>query len=67
MRRNKTRNRKMRPSALPTQQRQRLEFEGNGIAGTIVWSPLDEDEAKRLAADIERLLVGRVLAGLREP
>ena len=67
MKRNKTRDRKKRPSALPTQQSQRLGFKGNGITGTIVWSPLDEDEAQRLVADIERLLVDRVLTVLREP
>ena len=67
MLRNKEDKNNARPTAPPTQHRRRLDFERDGLAGTIGWSTLDEDEADRLAADIERLLVDRVLADLRRP
>lgn len=55
------------PSAPRSPRRQVLDFEGDGIEGTIVWSPLSKDESNEIAAKIERLLVDRVLAALREP
>jgi len=57
----------VQPSAPRSPQPQVLDFEGDGFEGTIVWSPLGEDESNAMAADIERLLVDRVLAALREP
>jgi len=66
MPRNKKSNSKTRPFTPQDQQRQSLNFEGHDTKGTIVWSPLDENETQRLAADIEKFLVDRVLAQIRE-